>query len=558
MTEDPEPELELPSTSTPLLPARMLNEFVYCPRLFHLEWVDGRWADNDDTAAGQWVHRSVDSGSGPMPGPQDTDPPLTTRSVQLSSESLGLTATIDRVDHTGGSCSPVDYKRGSPAPDGQPWPADRAQSLAQAALLEDAGYRVDDAIIYYATTHQRVHIPWTPAARVELISLVEKARRQSLAPQPPPPLVDSPKCPRCSLVSLCLPDETNTLLGEISKPRRILPRDPDCRPLYITQPGAMLSVRGGQLLVKAKNEMLAELRLIDVSHVAAFGNVQITTQALTRMWDSGITALWLSSGGWLRGWAGGPGSKHVQLRISQVQAHTAGLPFAQQMVSAKIHNQRTLLRRNVRRDLPPSLLSQLQTLAAAARSAQSTSQLLGIEGAAARLYFQNFTSMFDADHNLTSEFDQRGRSRRPPPDPLNALLGFAYSLLTKELVVVCLGVGLDPQIGVYHRPRYSRPSLALDLAEEFRALIADSVVLQVINNREVGTTDFIRRSIGTELTPIGRRKVIAAFERRLETEVKHPVFGYRISYRRVLDVQTRVLAAAMVGEIPSYTPMTTR
>jgi CRISPR-associated protein Cas1 len=131
-------------------------------------------------------------------------------------------------------------------------------------------------------------------------------------------------------------------------------------------------------------------------------------------------------------------------------------------------------------------------------------------------------------------------------------------MLTKDLFAVTLGVGFDPYLGVYHRSRYGRPALALDLAEEFRPLVADSVVLALLNNGEIGPTDFISRAGGVALTPDGRRAVIRAYERRLSTVVTHPEFGYKISYRRVLDVQARILAAALVGELPEYVPMVTR
>lgn len=184
---------------------------------------------------------------------------------------------------------------------------------------------------------------------------------------------------------------------------------------------------------------------------------------------------------------------------------------------------------------------------------------MGYEGAAARLYFEQFTTMIGASNaRLAAEFDANGRNRRPPRDPINCMLSFCYSLLVKDLVATCIGVGLDPYIGVLHSTRFGRPSLALDLQEEFRPLIGDSVVIQVLNNGEVREKDFVVRSRGVMLTTEGRRSVIAAYERRLDTEIRHPKFGYKISYRRVMDVQARILAATIIGELPSYIPMTTR
>jgi CRISPR-associated protein Cas1 len=126
------------------------------------------------------------------------------------------------------------------------------------------------------------------------------------------------------------------------------------------------------------------------------------------------------------------------------------------------------------------------------------------------------------------------------------------------VVAAVIGVGLDPYLGVFHRSRHSRPALALDLAEEFRSLVADSTVISLINSGEIEAGHFIRRAGGVSLTPDGRRTVLRAYERRLDSQIRHPTFGYRISYRRVLDLQARMLGAVLVGELPEYIPMTTR
>ncbi len=154
------------------------------------------------------------------------------------------------------------------------------------------------------------------------------------------------------------------------------------------------------------------------------------------------------------------------------------------------------------------------------------------------------------------QFD--GRNRRPPKDPVNALLSLGYALLSKDLTIIVTGVGFDPYLGFYHQPRYGRPALALDLMEEFRPLIVDSVVLSAINTGAVRPDDFLRRGGAVSLTPAGRSKFIRAYERRMDEEITHPVFDYRISYRRTLEVQARLLARYLGGEISEYPPFATR
>ncbi len=546
-----------------LLPARMLNEFVYCQRLFYLEWVDHRWADNDDTAQGRFTHRRVDQTGPPLPPPTETESFLQAHSVQIENVELGLVAVIDRVDHSDGTASPVDIKKGSPTLDGRAWPADEMQLLVQGVLLREAGYRVESGSLYYAAANKRIEVPISDDALDRVRSAAIEARTVAARPTPPLPLVDSPKCPRCSLSALCLPDEVNAALDRSNQePRRITPRDPDHRPVYVTEQGAFVGVKGGRLIVKLSKVELASVRLIDVSQLSVFGHVQISTEALTRLWGRGVPVLWFSYGGWLNGWAQGEMSRYVELRRRQVITQgIGGLEVGKALIAAKIRNSRTMLMRNAKSDPDVKILTSLKDLERLALNATSRASLMGYEGTAARLYFDQFTTMVNnvtAASGLAVTFDANGRNRRPPRDPINCLLSFCYSLLVKDLVAVCIGVGLDPYIGVLHSIRFGRPSLALDLQEEFRPLIGDSVVLQVLNNGEVSDRDFVIRSRGVMLTTEGRKAVIAAYERRLDTEIRHPKFGYKISYRRVLDVQARILAATIIGELPAYLPMTTR
>ena len=180
--------------------------------------------------------------------------------------------------------------------------------------------------------------------------------------------------------------------------------------------------------------------------------------------------------------------------------------------------------------------------------------LLGIEGAAADAYFSSFGSMLEKSHGFSFE----KRNKRPPRDPVNSVLSYIYGVLTKEMFVTVLAVGFDPYLGFYHQPMYGRPSLALDMMEEFRPLIADSVAITLFNNRELSPDDFIRTGIGISIAPEAKKKVIGAYEKRLQTEIVHPIFGYAVSYRRILDVQARLLARVLTGELKEYPAFVTR
>lgn len=540
-----------------LVPARMVNEFEYCPRLFYLEWVQARFEDNPDTVDGRYQHRAVDRGGGRIDDPDTDDPVRAARSVTLGSERLGLIARADIIEGAEGSVVPVEVKRGAPPAHGPAWTPELVQLCVIGLLLRDNGYTCHHGEIFFAETRHRVTVDFDDELVAKTLELLTELRATAAATDPPPPLVDSPKCPRCSLVGICLPDETNLHSGRSTRPpRRLTPRDSAARPLYVTEQGTTIGVRAGRVVVSKHGDQISETRMLDVSQISVFGNVQLSAQLMRACFMEEIPVCWFSYGGWFQGIAAGLPSKHVELRRRQVGiASQAGLPIARLMIQGKIRNSRTLLRRNARSDVTP-VLDQLKDLADQAATASTVESLLGIEGAAARIYFSRFSAMIKDDSVGT--FDFAGRNRRPPRDPINCLLSYAYSLLVKDLTATALAVGFDPYLGMYHRPRFGRPALALDLAEEFRPLVAESVVINSINNGEIARNDFVVRAQGVALTQEGRKKFIGCYDRRLDQEVTHPTYGYRITYRRVLEVQARVLGAHLLGEIPDYVPFMTR
>lgn len=539
-----------------LVPARMVNEFEYCPRLFYLEWVQSRFEHNRDTVEGLYVHRVVDAGGGRM-GTVEDPPFRKAKSVELSSRRLGLIAKADIIEQRGGKVVPVEVKRGRPPRHGPAFMPEQVQLCTIGLLLQDNGYECTEGQFYFAETRKRTTIQFGHALVAHTLAIVEKLRKAAARPDAPPPLVDSPKCPRCSLVGICLPDETNLHVGRSdAAPRRLTPRDSAARPLYVTEQGARVGIRSGRVVVSEGRNEMQQLRLIDVSQISLYGNVQISSQMMRAAFREEIPVCWFSYGGWFQGIAEGLPSKHVDLRRRQVAiAAQAGLPIAQSMIEGKLRNSRTFLRRNARADVEREV-EQLKSLADGVGQSESIESLLGMEGTGARLYFSKFSAML-RDESLGT-FDFNGRNRRPPKDPVNCLLSYVYALLTKDLTAVAIAVGLDPYLGVFHRPRFGRPALSLDLAEEFRPLVAESVVINVINNGEVNAKDFDIRAGGVSLSQQGRRSVLSAYERRLDVQVTHPTYGYKITYRRVFEVQARVLAAHLLGEIPSYTPFMTR
>ncbi|HET8540547.1 MAG TPA: CRISPR-associated endonuclease Cas1 [Anaeromyxobacter sp.] len=552
-----------------LMPVRMLNEFTYCPRLFYLEWVQGEFVDNELTVEGRVAHRRVDARAGAMPPPGE-EAPFEVRSVPLSSVSLGLSARIDVVEGESGAVCPVDYKRGKPPPNelGAHEP-ERVQLCAYGLLLNEHGHACERGILYFAQAKTRVEVEFDDALRARTLELLAQAREIATSGIVPPPLIASPKCQGCSLHGVCLPDEVNLLAreaGEASAPaampvRRLVPARDDAQPLYIQEQGARVGLDGEVLEVRSREHgVIGKARLFELSQLVVLGNVQVSAQAIRELCGRGIPVCWMSFGGWLAGFTDGLGHNNVEIRRAQFRTAEdpgAALELARRFVRNKIANCRTLLRRN-HPDAPEATLREMGALSEATECASAPPELLGIEGNAARLYFEAFPALIRATGGAELGFDFTTRSRRPPRDPVNALLSFAYALLAKDVAVTARAVGLDPFLGFYHQPRHGRPALALDLMEEFRPIVADSVVLSAINTGVMTGGDFVRSSLGVAMKAEGRKRFMRAYERRMEEEVTHPVFGYRISYRRILEVQCRLLARFLLGEIPSYPEFRTR
>ncbi len=556
-------------TEEPLAPARMVNEFVYCPRLAYLMWGQAEWAETGDTVEGRRVHTRVDRPSAPLPDPDELegdDEKVISRSLTLSSEKLGVIAKIDIAEAENGVVTPVDYKRGKRphVPKGAYEP-ERVQVCLQAMLLEEHGYRVEEGAIWYAESRERVRVVLDDELRLAAREAVDGLRRTVAGGDIPPPLTDSPKCPRCALVTVCLPDEVRSLSGTDLAPRPIAVGTDAALPLIVQSQRARVARRGETLLITDEEQGDTTVRLNDVSDLALFGNVSITTPALTTLMEREIPVAFHSHGGWFRGITQGIGHRNVEIRTAQYRQsfdEERCLTFSRSLIAAKVVNQRTMVRRNWRGD--PSerkvVLDRLNASRRSTRNAPSISTLLGIEGDSASTYFRAFADLLappgdDEDAGDTGElapFRFASRNRRPPTDPVNSMLSFGYAMLTRHCTVALATVGLDPYRGFFHAPRYGRPSLALDIMEPFRPIIVDSVVLSVVNTGEVTAGDFVIAPTGTSLTTAGRRRFVRAFERRLDQETTHPLFGYRLSMRRLLLLQARLLCRHLLGELPTY------
>ncbi|MEM7117797.1 MAG: CRISPR-associated endonuclease Cas1 [Chloroflexota bacterium] len=329
--------------------------------------------------------------------------------------------------------------------------------------------------------------------------------------------------------------------------------------LYVTEPGARVEKEYQRLLVTKADELLLRVPIQRVSQLVLVGNVGVTTPALHSLLAQDVPLLLLTRSGRLRGRLLPPTGGNLPLRQQQYRRNDDAafcLVLTRAIVAAKIHNQRTLALRLCRRHdhIDPAALPRLKAAKEGAQEAATIDSLRGLEGAAARSYFQIYRQAFAADWTFIN------RNRRPPKDPINALLSLGYSLLTASMMSALEAAGLDPYLGYFHGEKYNRPALALDLVEPFRTPIVDSIVLRLINRRIIKADQFEYGSSesGMLLKPSGLKTFLRSYSDKLESEIIYANINRRISYRKIFEVEARQVARAIVDGPNAYTPFRTR
>ena len=350
--------------------------------------------------------------------------------------------------------------------------------------------------------------------------------------------------------------------------------------LYLLEPQTLVRRDGETLVVHipaneetGRPKRKQRVPLLKVDRVVVQGNSTLTSPAIAALMAKRADVVFLNRYGKFQGYLNPAFSKNGQLRIAQTQAHldwSRRSALAQAFVDGKLHNLRTLLLRYNRTRKQAvlataahklsALRTKLQTLDLSAippnpqrPQANSTyGSLHGIEGNGSALYFGAF------GHVLKSPELFNGRTRRPPRDPANALLSYGYTILLNQVLTAVCAVGLDPYIGYLHGTKFGKPALALDLMEEFRPIITDSVVITLINTQAITANDFTEQLGAFRLTDKGRRTFLTRLEARMNDTVQHPTFGYKVTYRRCIELQARLLAKTITNEIPSYPPFHVR
>lgn len=332
--------------------------------------------------------------------------------------------------------------------------------------------------------------------------------------------------------------------------------------LFVMTQGAYLAKKGETVVVKVEREERLRLPIHNLEGICCFGNVSCSPFLMGLCGERGIGLSFFSESGRFMARSIGPISGNVLLRKAQYRLSEDGdkaSKLARNMIVAKIANCRTSIRRGVRdahvldNGALETCSDRLTVVLAELKKTMDLASLRGKEGEAARAYFSAFGNLITSQ---SEDFSFHGRNRRPPLDNVNALLSFVYTLLCHDVSSALEGVGLDPQVGFLHRDRPGRPSLALDLMEELRPLIADRLVLSLINRRQVSPSGFIvRESGGVTMNEETRKNVLGAYQKRKQDEFRHPFLNEKISLGLLPYCQSLLMARFLRGDLPEYPPL---
>lgn len=526
-----------------LIPISLVAHHVFCPRRAWLE-AAGEQTDSYAMTAGALAHTATDDPSTARGGQH--------RSIDVAHPEWGIVGRVDTVESRDGKLEIVEYKATPVRRKAEVTQPMRIQLALQRACLGAMGHDVGGCAVYF-TTHQ-THVPVRLDATDHETAREEVSRTRATVQSPtaPEPLHDDPRCMGCSHAGVCLPDER----AQTPVVRRIHVADPDGGLVHLTTAGSRAFLRGGRLRVSRSGEELASLPLEQVAGLVVHGNIDLSSALIRELLWRGLTIVWCSGTGRVIGWSHTAGTPNGLARVRQHQASVQErIELAREFIVAKIAGQATLLRRNGN---SPDVVSSLRKLQNKSRDAQKIDILTGFEGDAAARYFASFSTMLHAPQGDPFLAGWSGRVGRGAFDPLNVALNYLYGVITAEAIRALAACGLDPHAGFLHSSNRNKPALALDLMEEFRAPLGDAVVLAAINNREITETDFTNALGSCRIRDAGRKTLLRSYERRLETEFTHPVFKYKVTWRRAIEVQARMLLGYLDGSQKTYRGVTTR
>lgn len=522
-----------------------LHALAYCERLFFLEEVEQIRIADAAVFAGRALHAENEA--------RDVEGEL--RELSLESDRLGIMGRLDVLRRKSGAVVPYERKRGRCCKEARgktAWRTDRIQVGAYALLVEEAlGQSVDEALVRYHADNVTVTVPIDDSLRTEVVQAIARARALRVQVERPPVTENERLCARCSLAPACLPEEGRRAADEEFRPIRLFPPHQERMTVHVAEPGARVGRSGDQLVVEGTDKR--RLPIAEVGAVVLHGYAQISTQAIRMCTEKDVMVHWVSMGGTLVG-SLAPSAQPAQRHLRQFKALSDDdvcLGLAKKLVTAKVESQLRFLLRATRDEgrsaVVVDAIEQIRMSIRRVADAGGADVLRGLEGNAASAYFSAMPGLLGGELDARLRFV--GRSRRPPKDRVNALLGYGYGMLYREVLGAILAVGLHPGVGFFHRPRSAAHTLALDLMELFRVSIVDMAFVAALNRRTFEADgDFSDTAVGVFLSASGRKKAIEVFERRKGDVWKHSAVGYSLSYARMIELEVRLLEKEWCGE----------
>lgn len=523
-----------------LLPISLVAHQVFCPRRAWLESV-GERVNSFAIEVGNASHRRVDE--------RNDDRSSRRRSVDVASAEVGVVGRCDVVAvNDDKTVEVVEYKSAPLRKTMQVTSAQRIQLALQSLCLTSMGYEVVGCAVHFMGSRRSVDVDITESDEIEARHFVQLTRDVVLADHAPEALVDDPRCGKCSHAGVCLPDERQ---WEPVR-RRVQVADHEGHVLHVTVPGSRVSLAKGRVRISQNGEETGSVPLEKVSGVVAHGNVDISGALLRELMWRGLSVVWCSGRGRVVGFSNTAQSPNGSARHKQAIASGAGdLDVGREMIASKIANQATILRRG---GGDPVALN-VKSMRKGQRSAETAAgipELLGAEGDAAARYFGCFRHLLSDNADADIRESWKGRHNRGAVDPVNVALNYAYGILLGDMLRAVLACGLDPHLGFVHSSTRNKPALALDLMEQFRPVVADSAVLTALNTRQLTSKHFTSVLGGWRLRDNGRRAIVSAYESRVAKTFQHPVFGYKVDWRRAMEVQARMLLGYLDGTQQDY------
>lgn len=529
-----------------LIPISLVAHTVFCPRRAWLEST-GERVVSVAMEEGQDNHRRVDARS--------DDRLNRRRSVTVQHSDFGVVGRCDVVALTGSDqVEVVEFKSAPLRRTATVTEPQVIQLALQGMCLEHMGFTVTGHSVYFTTSRKTIPVEVGGSTVQEASEWVQRTRDVVSSAAAPPALRSDARCGGCSHAGVCLPDERTWQ----PVPRRVQVADPEGEVLHVAQPGSRVSLSRGRVTVTCDGERVGDVPLEKVSGLVVHGNVDVSSALMRELLWRGTTTVWCSFNGRVTGYARSALSPNGQARLQQaILAGSGDLDLAREFITAKIANQATQLRRNGGQDAAKPV-KRIRWALQQAESAESVEVLLGAEGDAASQYFRAWPLLFSKNADLQCVEHWPGRRGRSASDPINVALNYVYALLLGDVTRAIVAVGLDPHAGFVHSANRNKPALALDLMEQFRPVVADSVVLAALNTRALTSRDFTIVFGDWRIRDDARKKLISTYKRRVGQSIKHPIFEYEVTWQRAMEVQARLLLGYLDRTQPAYRGVRTR